>query len=66
MLIKLVFPAPDGPNKAVARLSLVNATFIENSPRVFSTCTASMITPHADAPLRVWRATLKREAPRHR
>jgi hypothetical protein len=38
MLITLVFPAPDAPNKAVARLALVNDAFKKKvSPSVFST-----------------------------
>jgi hypothetical protein len=38
MLITLVFPAPEAPNNAVARLSLVSETFNEkNSPSRFST-----------------------------
>ena len=39
MLMTLVLPAPDGPNSAVAPLSLANATSSANSPSCFSTWT---------------------------
>src|SRR5450830_1228816 len=42
MLMMLVLPAPEGPNKTVAPLSLANRAFNENSPSFFSTSTTSM------------------------
>src|SRR5665213_1152580 len=45
MLIRLVLPAPEGPNRTVAPLSLANSAFTENSPSFFSTSTVSILGP---------------------
>src|SRR5438477_10232171 len=41
MLTRLVLPEPDGPNRAVTRLSVSNRAAIANSPSCFSTSTLS-------------------------
>src|SRR5450759_2507583 len=45
ILMMLVLPAPEGPNKAVAPLSLANCAFKDNSPIFFSISTTSMSYP---------------------
>ena len=43
MLMTLVLPAPDGPNRTVAPVSPANLALSENSPSFFSTSTASIV-----------------------
>ena len=43
MLTTVVLPAPDGPYRTVAPVSLANFAVTANSPSFFSTSTASII-----------------------